>query len=260
MYTTKDHTGKFLTVKTPPQRIISIVPSITELLADLNLDERVVGITKFCVHPNHWFTQKPRMGGTKNVNISKIQQLQPDLIIANKEENVREQIEELEKISPVFTTIVDSVAAAVKMIRDVGNLTDKSKKANEIAQSILASFDNISIQSHKMALYLIWKDPYMAAGVDTFISDMMRYAGYKNVLYNMKRYPVLTEHQIKELKPEVIFLSSEPYPFKEKHIQELSTICPDATIKLVDGEMFSWYGSRMVYSSQYFKSINKDLN
>lgn len=259
MYTTQDHTGKFLTITSPPHRIISLVPSITELLYNLDLNERVIGITKFCVHPDEWFRTKTRVGGTKNISIEKIQQLQPDLIIANKEENMKEQIEELEMICPVFTTDVDSVASGIQMIRDIGNITDASKKATKIADQIIQNLKNAEPDRQINTLYLIWKEPYMAAGGDTFINDMMRYAGFKNALEKLTRYPNLTEDDIRKYNPELILLSSEPYPFKEKHLQELQEICPNAKIMLVDGEMFSWYGSRMMKSSVYFESIKQTI-
>lgn len=260
MRTIQDHTGKFLSIPTPPQRIISLVPSITELLFDLELGDRVVGITKFCVHPDEWFRKKTRIGGTKIVHIETIRKLQPDLIIANKEENVKEQIEQLETICPVYTTVVSNIATAIQMIRDIGNITSASKEANRIADQIIQNLKNAESIRQINTLYLIWKEPYMAAGADTFISDMMRYAGFNNALGDMKRYPTLTDDDIRKYNPELILLSSEPYPFKEKHIQELHEICPDAKIMLVDGEMFSWYGSRMIHAGEYLFNMNQKLN
>ena len=259
MRTVQDHTGKLFSLPTAPLRIISLVPSITELLYDLDLEDRVVGITKFCVHPEAWFRNKIRIGGTKNIHTEKVRQLQPDLIIANKEENVKEQIEELEKFSPVYTTVVDSVTSAIQMIRDIGNITDTAGKANEIADRVHDLLKKPIWQSHIRTLYLIWKEPYMGAGGDTFINDMMEHAGLKNVIRHLNRYPSLSEDEIKECNPELILLSSEPYPFKEKHICELQGICPAAKIMLADGEMFSWYGSRMIDANEYFHIIKNNL-
>jgi ABC-type Fe3+-hydroxamate transport system substrate-binding protein len=228
-------------------------------LHDLNLNERVVGITKFCVHPDEWYRTKPRIGGTKNINIPKVQQIQPDLIIANKEENVKAQIEQLGMNYPVFTTVVDSVASGIQMIRDIGNITGASKEANKIADQIIQNLKNEESVRKINTLYMIWKEPYMAAGDDTFISDMMRYAGFKNVLQKINRYPNLSNDDIRNYNPELILLSSEPYPFKEKHIQELQEICPGAKIMLIDGEMFSWYGSRMSHAYEYFQLLKNNL-
>lgn len=255
-----DHTGKFISIISSPKRIISLVPSQTELLYDLGLDESVVGITKFCVHPRKWFETKKRVGGTKNINIDIIKSLQPDLIIANKEENVREQIELLEEYCPVFTTNVSDLSSALKMIKDIGTITQTNEIADVISVTILEKFNALSLNRSLRALYLIWKNPYMAAGGNTFINDMMHHAGLLNVLSDLERYPQLSERDIIDLKPDIILLSSEPYPFKTKHIVELEQIYPNAHIILLDGEMFSWYGSRMLYSGDYFITLNQQLN
>jgi len=259
MMNVHDHTGKLISISQYPTRIISLVPSQTELLYDLGLDNRVVGITKFCVHPEEWFKHKTKIGGTKNVHIEAVKSLQPDLIIANKEENVKEQIEDLDKIAPVFTTIVYDLPSALRMIQHLGEITDTFNKASEIVNKIEVSFSLMPSFEKLNALYLIWKNPYMAAGGDTFISQMLHYAGFKNLLSNVHRYPDLTEADIVHLNPNVIFLSSEPYPFKEKHIEELKSICPEAKIILVNGEYFSWYGSRLIMSPDYFINIKKNL-
>jgi ABC-type Fe3+-hydroxamate transport system substrate-binding protein len=254
-----DHTGKFLSIPTTPKRIISLVPSITELLFDLGLHDRVVGITKFCVHPDEWFRTKPRVGGTKNLNLSAIKILQPDLIIANKEENEKDQIEQLTKTYPVFTTVVDSVASGVQMIKDVGAITNADHNAQKIADEISENLKKQYLKDIR-TLYLIWKDPFMAAGGDTFISDMMEYAGFRNAIHHIYRYPTITEEDIKNINPEIILLSSEPYPFKEKHIQELQSICPLAKTCVVDGEIFSWYGSRMRHAFNYFNILHNKIS
>jgi ABC-type Fe3+-hydroxamate transport system substrate-binding protein len=230
---------------TYPQRIISIVPSQTELLADLGLGDRVVGITKFCVHPTEWFREKTRVGGTKTVNIAKALALHPDLIIANKEENDREQVEALSKYCPVYTSDVKTLEDALEMIGQVGKLTGTEEKAADLSQRIQAHFFLPDI-SLKRAAYLIWRKPYMVAGGDTFIHDMLPYAGFSNVFGDKKRYPECNALELAEANPEYILLSSEPFPFKEKHVAELAEICPNAVIQMVDGEMYSWYGSRLL--------------
>lgn len=242
-----------------PKRIISLVPSQTELLFDLGLDEEVIGITKFCIHPKKWHQSKNRIGGTKNVNFEKIRTLQPDLIIANKEENQKDQIEELQKIYPVWTSDIRTLEDNFIMINEVGGLTGKGNRAFEIVQEIKQSFLTIPTNNliDKPVLYLIWKNPYMTVGRDTFIDNMLLKCGLKNVIKEL-RYPVITEMEIKERNPNFILLSSEPYPFKEKDIDELKKICPKSIVILVDGELFSWYGSRLKYSPKYFVDlINK---
>jgi ABC-type Fe3+-hydroxamate transport system substrate-binding protein len=252
----KDQIGHQFELTVTPQRIISLVPSQTELLYDLGLDERVVGITKFCIHPNEWFTSKARVGGTKTVNFEKIADLQPDLIIANKEENTQAEIEALQKIYPVYTSDIFNLHDSLNMMEDIGGITDASEKAKNLIAQIKTDFSAlkpITIANNKV-LYLIWKDPYMTIGEDTFINDMLLRCGFNPVKVGT-RYPELNEEYIQELNPDFIFLSSEPYPFKNKHIQELQSICPRATIQLVDGEMFSWYGSRLTKAKHYFVDL-----
>jgi ABC-type Fe3+-hydroxamate transport system substrate-binding protein len=245
-----------------PCRIISLVPSQTELLFDLGLDDEVVGITKFCIHPKKWFTEKCRIGGTKDLRIKKIIALDPDLIIANKEENVKEQVDALAIHLPVFVSDVNNYVEALQMIKTVGRLTEKTIEADYIVDAIetgftlSASFENLTIP----AAYFIWKDPWMAAGGDTFISSMMQKAGFENVFKEITRYPFFDPENFPVTIPEVIFLSSEPYPFKEKHKQHLQKIFPRSKIILVDGEIFSWYGSRLMKAPDYFKKLHDELH
>ena len=213
-----------------PQRIISLVPSQTELLFDLGLGDRVVGITKFCVRPEAWYQSKTRIGGTKTVNIPKVLSLKPDLILANKEENVQEQVESLSKHCAVWTSDVKNLDDALDMISSIGQLTGTLEKALEIRGNIQMRFDQLSEKmagkKHKSAAYLIWRKPFMAAGGDTFIHEMMSKAGLFNVFGNQQRYPEFSADQLVALHPEYILLSSEPYPFAEKHIAFFQEICP----------------------------------
>jgi len=249
-------------VNWPPQRIVSVVPSQTELLAELGLDNQVVGITKFCVHPEKWFQEKPRIGGTKTLNLEKIAALKPDLIIGNKEENAQEQIETLAKHYPIWMSDIVSFQDALAMIRDIGQLTDRQEQANAMASDIEWRFEKIADRfsnSTLRAAYLIWRKPYMAAGNGTFIHEMLGCAGFKNVFGHQPRYPETSLTELAKTQPEVILLSSEPYPFAEKHIAELATACPNAKIILVDGEMFSWYGSRLMMAPDYFQQVHEML-
>lgn len=239
-----------------PQRIVSLVPSQTELLFDLGLEEQVVGITKFCIHPANWLKTKTIIGGTKNVHIDKVLSLNPDLIIANKEENTKEQILELSQFVPIFVTDISNIETATKMIADIGKITHTLEKANSIVQQIGNGFRYIKdIVNKRKTLYLIWRKPWMSIGKDTFIHAVLQHIGCINVCENKSRYPELTAELITQLRPELILLSSEPYPFKEQHIQELKAIVPNAELKLVDGEMFSWYGSRLIQAPDYLQKI-----
>jgi ABC-type Fe3+-hydroxamate transport system substrate-binding protein len=235
-------------------RIVSLVPSQTELLVDLGLKDRLIGITKFCVHPKELRKEIQLIGGTKNVKVKLVESLNPDLIIGNKEENNQVDIEALEQNLPTWMSDIFNLEDALEMIEQVGEITRTQKRATEIISEIRSNFLKLNpLQGNKSVLYLIWKNPYLAAGRDTFIDSMLTRLGLKNAM-NEARYP---EVDLKEVNPDFIFLSSEPFPFKEKHIAELQIQFPASQIILVDGEFFSWYGSRLIDAPHYF---NKLLN
>jgi ABC-type Fe3+-hydroxamate transport system substrate-binding protein len=254
-----DQLGRSISFPGAPVRIVSLVPSQTELLFDLDLEDRVVGITKFCIHPEHWRKTKTIVGGTKKIDIETIRSLHPDLIIGNKEENTQEDIELLSKEFPVWMSNIVTVADAMKMIRAVGDLTQTETKAEHIADHIQQDFAAIKKIPALRTLYLIWRKPWMAAGAGTFIHEMLGLTGLTNCLSNQHRYPELTSEDIAKLNAEVILLSSEPYPFQKKHIHELKLLCPNAKILLVDGEIFSWYGSRLLKVLPYITHLKKLL-
>ena len=263
MNSVRDVRGSLLShFKKEPQRIISFVPSQTELLYDLGLGERVIGITKFCVHPAKWFQNKTRIGGTKNLDIEKISKLQPDLIIANKEENVKEQIETLASNFPVWVTDVNNLYEAIEMIHTIGSLVGKQDAAAMLQSKIKTAFQELTIQlpSKKIRVcYLIWKEPYLTVGGDTFINTMLEAAGFENVFADRNRYPEVTLENLHQSNCDLLLLSSEPYPFAEKHIEYLQPLLPQIKIILVDGELFSWYGSRLQKAPAYFKALHEQL-
>lgn len=240
-------------------RIVSVVPSQTELLYTLGLDSEVVGITKFCVHPTTWFKTKTRVGGTKKINIELIKQLQPTLILANKEENVKEQIEVLRDVCPVYVSDIATFDDALQMMEEIGQLTNRNEMARELIEQLQFQSTQFQTKAKPVSvLYLIWQKPYMAAGSNTFIDAMLQAGGWHNVVAQT-RYPELSESDILALNPELVFLSSEPFPFKQQHIDTIQSILPNAKIILVDGEMFSWYGSRLLHSFDYFKTLHEKL-
>lgn len=256
-----DQLGNKISLPEVPKKIVSIVPSQTELLFDLGLDEEITGITKYCIHPKEKIKGKTIIGGTKKLNLDLIRQLKPDLIIGNKEENEKSQIEEMRREFPVWMSDIKTFGEALKMIELIGELTGRKEKAEEIKSEIQKRFIQFALYLEndgkiKKVLYLIWRKPYIAAGPDTFISHLMKLCALKNPIVSGKsRYPEITSEEIKILNPTHIFLSSEPYPFKEKHIAELQSICPDSKVILADGEMFSWYGSRLLHAPAYFKEL-----
>ena len=243
-----------------PSRIVSLVPSQTELLHDLGLEASVAGITKFCIHPGEWFRSKTRVGGTKQINCNVITSLQPDLIIANKEENVKEQVEDLAADYPVWVSDIQTLDDALAMIADLGALTGTSGRAESIIKAISTGFAELGqyragLTRHSRTAYFIWRNPYMTAGGDTFIHDMLKHCGLDNVFSSHSRYPETNTAELQRLGCDLLLLSSEPYPFRQQHIDELQEQLPDTRILLVDGEMFSWYGSRLRYAADYFRKI-----
>lgn len=250
-----DQLNRAVNIPNIPQRIISLVPSQTELLYDLGLGDRVVGITKFCIHPKTWFKTKKKVGGTKNFKIEVIKELQPDLIIANKEENIKEGIEELSRLFPVWISDVETLGEALDMIKALGLVLDRKAAARELISNIereKAAF--ILPKSKKRCTYLIWREPYMTVGGDTFINTMLDCAGFDNTYKNLERYPSITLDEMRENESEYILLSSEPYPFKEKHLLEIKN-ATGKKVLLVDGELFSWYGSRLLKAWDYFSTF-----
>jgi len=245
----------------PPRRIVSLVPSQTELLHALGLEREVVGITKFCVHPAEWFQAKKRVGGTKTVSLEKVAALRPDLVIANKEENERDQIEAIGEQFPVWVSNVRDLPSALDMIAGVGAVTGKSDVARALAGDIRTAFSAHHPESgayRPRAAYFIWRKPYMVAGGDTFIHAMLEAAGFENVFAEETRYPEVSRERLAAIAPEVLLLSSEPYPFAEKHLAEFRELCPAArAIVVVDGELFSWYGSRLLQAPAYLRHLRE---
>lgn len=256
-----DQLHQTLNLPQAPQRIISLVPSQTELLYHLGLGERVVGITKFCIHPEEWYRQKTRVGGTKQVYFDKIAALQPDLIIGNKEENSQGDIEQLQQDYPVWMSDIYTLEEAYAMMEQLGEMLAVKEKAAALVTQIRQSMAALSLPSTqpKKVAYFIWRKPWMVAASHTFIDHLLEKAGWENVFAQQTRYPIIELEDLKQANPEVILLSSEPYPFKEKHQAELATICPHAQIELVDGELFSWYGSRLLHTANYIKNLQQKL-
>jgi len=255
MKTVVDQLGRTVICPDAPQRIISLVPSQTELLHYLDLAQRVVGITKFCIHPADWFRSKERVGGTKTPDLEKVRSLRPDLIIANKEENDKASIMALAEEFPLWISDVQDLTGAIRMIQDVGALTGSVELAAKLEKDIhLASAGLLSPESRPTALYLIWDEPITTVGTGTFIDSMLQLAGFSNVLAQ-DRYPIFSLEEVQELRPDFILYSSEPFPFKESHTQRFRAILPDATHILVDGEAFSWYGSRIPDSLNYLGKL-----
>ncbi|RKE90814.1 ABC transporter substrate-binding protein [Ichthyenterobacterium magnum] len=255
----RDQLNRTIHLKSVPKRIVSLVPSQTELLCDLGLESSIIGVTKFCVHPHYIKTKVAVVGGTKQVNFDKIKALDPDIILCNKEENTLEMIIRLEQIAPVHISDIYTIDDCLELIKMYGELFLKKMEAETIAEKIqtkhLEFKTFIEKKPIKKVVYFIWKNPWMVAASHTFINEMLRLNKFENSYKNLERYPEVQLDEIKK-NTDLVLLSSEPYPFKEEHISELKTHLKTPKIQLVDGEMFSWYGSRLTKAFNYFKTLH----
>ncbi|MFM7177564.1 MAG: ABC transporter substrate-binding protein [Bacteroidota bacterium] len=243
----------------PPKRIVSLVPSITELLFDLGAADEIVGITRFCIHPENKVDAVKKIGGTKNVHIDRVMELQPDLIIGCKEENTRTDIEALATQAPVWISEVNTLDDATNLIHELGILLDRHVAAQSMLESIKNNFAKLKAVPRTKVAYMIWNNPMMVAANSTFINDMLCRIGFENVFASQTRYPTTTIEELQALNPEVVLLSSEPFPFKDEHVRLFSQALPNSTVLLVDGTYFSWYGSRLVQAPDYFNSVSSSL-
>ncbi|WP_281635780.1 ABC transporter substrate-binding protein [Flavobacterium marginilacus] len=260
----KDQIGFSHSFETTPKRIVSLVPSQTELLYDLGLEENIAGITKFCVHPYHLKSTKKIVGGTKKVNYDKIRLLNPDIIICNKEENTQGIVEELKKICTVWVTDIFTLEDNFQMITDFGQLFDKrteARKWNDKLAFALSDFKNF-IQDFPIrnVAYFIWKNPYMTAGSGTFIDELLKLNHFQNQYASQERYPEIDlEKMDADGSLDLVLLSSEPFPFKAEDGYDIVKSTDNAQAVLVDGEMFSWYGTRLLKAFDYFKYLHNSI-
>ena len=264
MKTIKDQIGREIILKNTPKRIVSLVPSQTELLCDLALENELVGITKFCVHPYHLKSTKQIVGGTKKVDYEKIKALNPDFILCNKEENAYDMLPELEKIAPTYFSDVNNLNDSIDLILHLGSIFNRRTEADNLAHKIeykLADFKQfIKDKPIRKVAYFIWAKPWMVAGNDTYINEMLQLNKFENIYDTMSRYPKVEINRIRhEGDPDVVILSSEPFPFKDEHALEIASFTNRSITVFGDGEMFSWPGSRILLAFDYFKKLHEKL-
>lgn len=255
-----DQIGNNVKVPDDLRRIVSLVPSQSEFIWELGVQDILVGITRFCIHPAEMFQRVTRVGGTKKLNLQKIRDLRPDIIIGNKEENDREQIERLQEEFPVWMSDIVNLQDAYGMMYAIGNLLKQEIKAASIINGIQHSLTEVKgrFTGLKVA-YLIWHSPTMLAGRNTFINCMLEHLGFINVAAGIQRYPAVIADELAEMDPDLLLLSSEPFPFSEKHQRLYAELFPSVKSVLVNGEMFSWYGSRLLRVPGYINSLEHQL-
>lgn len=253
----QDQLGRTIELKKTPERIISLVPSQTELLVDLGLQDSIVGITHYCIHPLALKELKTSVGGTKKVNLRKVKDLKPDIILCNKEENTKEMVNELQKIAPVHVSDVGTLEEAYLLMQDYGRIFKCEQLTSTMVNSIRKKAENlkgiVANSSEKKVAYFIWNDPLMVAGEGTFINEMLKLNGFQNV-FSEERYPETNLADLRNKNIEICLLSSEPFPFKEEHKAKFENVSGE--VKIVDGEYFSWYGSRLLEAMDYFNQFH----
>lgn len=294
----RDHLGRHVPLDRPAERIVCLCPSLTETLFALGAGGRVVGRTKFCIHPQPEVERVPAVGGTKTARAAAVLGRRPDLVIAEKEENRAALVAELEPHVAVFVADVIDFESALAAVRDLGRLTGRVAAAERLGGEIERRFaalpkvgsagamelprpaDGAATgagadrpeksakaaegpeggpglkNAPPRAVYLIWQAPRMAVGRGTYIDDLLRRIGLENVCGALPgRYPRLSEEELRILQPDLLLLSSEPYPFKAAHAEQYAGLLPRTRVRLVDGEMFSWYGSRMLAAAEYLERL-----
>ncbi|WP_010137097.1 ABC transporter substrate-binding protein [Ochrovirga pacifica] len=259
-----DDLGNVLSFERRNTKIVSLVPSITETLYDLNLEEFIVGVTKFCISPPHFKHVKNIVGGTKDADIEKIKALKPDLVFCNKEENTPEIVEQLKTFTQVFVTQIESVEDTIRMIQNIGVILNRRTEGDLLIRKIelkQKEFINFMQQYQpKKVAYFIWYKPWMVAAEGTYINHLLDLCKYENIYQNLTQYPEIDPKRIRyDGDPEVLFFSSEPFPFQDKHAFEISEYTNRSSAVFVDGEMFSWFGSRLLKSFDYFKALRQKL-
>lgn len=259
-----DQINTILDIKNTPKKIICLVPSITELLVDLGLEESIIGITKFCIHPKSLIKNKTIVGGTKNIKIDVITALQPDIIICNKEENTQEIVENCREITTTYVSDIYTIADTLQLIYEFGKIFNCDEKATKTIHNILEKHNDflkfMDDKKIKNVAYFIWKNPWIVVANNTFVNYLLEENKFENVFKDKERYPEIELQELADFKHlDYIFLSSEPYPFKEKDVLELKEKFNKTKIILVDGEYFSWYGSRLIKAFDYFKKFHENI-
>jgi ABC-type Fe3+-hydroxamate transport system substrate-binding protein len=244
-----------------PERIVSLVPSLTETLFALGVGEKVVGRTRYCTQPPRDVGKVPKIGGTKKIDVRRVLDLEPDLIVAVREENSREDVETLaEGGIPIFLGAPETVDGAVQMLRNLATRVEAP-----LTENVLGPIERVVKRletrrgSPRRVFVPIWKNPYMGTGSDTYVHDVLTMSGGENVCGGATRYPMVTLQEIEALQPEVVLLPDEPYPFSAEDLPEFYALdipaAKEDRIHLVDGKLLTWYGPRMASSLTQVSSL-----
>lgn len=244
-----DVRGRAFDFGSPPRRVVSLVPSLTETLFDLGAGDAVAGITDFCIFPPG--LPQPRLGGTKNPRVDEVRALAPDLVHMNLEENLRRHADAIEEFAPVFVTEPKSVEDVAALITQLGELHGRQEKAAELVARLRDELASMPRRSFTFACP-IWKGPWMWCGGDTYVSRLVEAAGGVNVLRNRTRYPHVSIEEVMEMKPEVVFLPDEPYLFTR---DDAAAIEGTRVIGPFPGHLFTWHGTRTILGLGFLKEV-----
>ncbi|MBI2207102.1 MAG: cobalamin-binding protein [Candidatus Rokubacteria bacterium] len=250
-----DASGVALELVRPPRRIVSLIPSTTEMLCELGLADAIVGITAYCIEPRDVVRTKPKVGGEKNPDLDAIRALAPDLVIANLEENVRDHVETLRAWNvPVWVTYPRTVLETIAFIREIGTVTGTEARAGALADEIEALYHAtraaMAGPPPVPVFYPIWRDPYMTIGRDTYVHDVLATVGASNVFGDRERYPTITLEEMAVRSPDVIILPDEPFRFRRAHVKDFEAFPQVPAVRagrihLMDGKIFCWHGPRL---------------
>lgn len=255
MKTCIDHLGRTVHIPTAPTRIVSICPAITSTIIELGAGDTLVGRTEYCIFPENTVEKIPIVGGTKQVDFEQIRVLAPDLILAEKEENTKVIVQTLAKEFPVFVFEVQSLAQNERFIKDLGLLVNEEQKAQQMIANLQQAFKAFPNLEGMRVAYMIWQEPFMVVGHDTFINSILNGMGLVNPFINQKsRYPIIQFAQLADAKLDYLLLASEPYAFTSEHRRHFQQLLPKTKVLNVDGEMF-WYGSQSVPGYGYMPTI-----
>jgi ABC-type Fe3+-hydroxamate transport system substrate-binding protein len=261
-----DASGVVVTLPAPPRRIVSLIPSITEILFAIGAGDRVVGCTIYCTQPPEGVATKTRVGGEKNPRLEVIRDLGADLVIANVEENVREHVEILRGWGiPVHVTYPRTVSDGIRLVGELGELLDAGPRARDMEAALRAQYDQVrgaaAGRPPRRVFCPIWRRPYMTINRDTYIHDMLCVCGARNVFADRpERYPTVTLQEVAAARPAVIMLPDEPFRFRRAHLADFASYVEvpavrDGRIRLVDGKPFSWYGPRIAEALRTIPSL-----
>lgn len=248
------HTFEF---SAPPKRVVSLVPSLTEVLFDLGAGASVAGVTSFCIHPPQARETAAVVGGTKNPKVDVIRQLAPDLVYMNLEENLKRHAEAIREFAPVFVTEPKKVADVESLILQLARIHAREREGDAIVSRLAAALEEVRRKARRFTFAVaIWKNPWMWCGGDTYVSNLVAEAGGLNVFAGQTRYPTLqAEDVVREHRPEVIFLPDEPYLFTDDDAADLRAKTGARVVGPFAGDLFTWHGTRTVEGLAFLRDF-----